>query len=358
MTLQELSEQLQALGEPRFRAKQIFTWLHHGTTDFAEMTNLSKDLRQKLAENYLLDVPTVVRKQQSAKDGTIKYLWRLSDGNCVETVLMQYHHGNTVCISSEVGCPMGCAFCASTLGGLVRRLRPSEMLDQVLFTQLDSGLPISNIVLMGIGEPLDNYDTVLRFLELVNSPDGMNIGMRHISLSTCGLVDKIDCLAQANLQLTLSVSLHCADDTVRSKLMPINRRYPVDTLLAACRRYFEKTGRRISFEYAMIRDVNDTEEMAQLLVKKLKGLPSHVNLIPLNNVEESPLHPSTRAAVAAFQSILEKNGITATVRRTLGGDIDASCGQLRRNYEKSGKEEADGNLRTDRSGAGKAAEPR
>lgn len=338
MTLAELATDLKALGEPQFRAKQVFTWLHHGAKSFDEMSNLSKTLRAKLSEEYFLSVPTVARKQASQKDGTIKYLWRLSDGNCVESVLMQYHHGNTVCISSEVGCPMGCAFCASTLGGLVRRLRPSEMLDQVMFTQMDSGLEISNIVLMGIGEPLDNYDTVRRFLELVNAPEGMNIGMRHISLSTCGLVDKIDRLAEENLQLTLSVSLHCADNEVRSKIMPVNRRYDVDTLLAACRRYFEKTGRRISFEYAMIRDVNDMPEMAQLLIKKLKGLPSHVNLIPLNNVEESPLKPSTRAAVAAFQKTLEEHGITATVRRTLGSDIDASCGQLRRNYEKEGKE--------------------
>ena len=347
MTLAELSLDLQALGQPQFRAKQVFTWLHRGAGSFDEMSNLSKDLRRTLSEEYFLTVPTVARKQASLKDGTIKYLWRLSDGNCVESVLMQYHHGNTVCISSEVGCPMGCAFCASTLGGLVRRLTPSEMLDQVLFTQLDSGLPISNIVLMGIGEPLDNYDTVLRFLELVNSPEGLNIGMRHISLSTCGLVDKIDRLAEENLQLTLSVSLHCPDNEIRSKIMPVNRRYDVETLLAACRRYFEKTGRRISFEYAMIRDVNDTPEMAQLLIKKLRGLPSHINLIPLNNVEESPLKPSTRAAVAAFQKTLEEHGITATVRRTLGSDIDASCGQLRRNYEKQGKEQKNGSIRTD-----------
>ena len=265
------------------------------------MTNLSKPLREKLAQNYALPSPTVARRLESKKDGTIKYLWRLTDGNCVESVLMRYHHGNTVCISSEVGCPMGCAFCASTLGGLVRRLTPSEMLDQVLFTQLDSGLPVSNIVLMGIGEPLDNYDTVLRFLALVNSPEGMNIGMRHISLSTCGVVDKIDRLAEENLQLTLSVSLHAPTDEVRSSIMPINRKYPVDTLLAACKRYFEKTGRRISFEYAMIRGVNDTPQMAQILIKKLRGIAAHVNLIPLNDVAESPLKPSLPEKVRAFQ---------------------------------------------------------
>ncbi|MBQ3356548.1 MAG: 23S rRNA (adenine(2503)-C(2))-methyltransferase RlmN [Oscillospiraceae bacterium] len=333
MTLAELTEDFLALGEPRFRAGQVYSWLHRGARSFDEMTNLSKALREKLAGQYELNSPTVVRCLRSKKDGTIKYLWRLKDGNCVESVLMQYHHGNTVCISSEVGCPMGCAFCASTLGGLVRRLTPSEMLDQVLFTQLDSGLPISNIVLMGIGEPLDNYDTVLRFLELVNSPEGMNIGMRHISLSTCGLVDKIDRLAEENLQLTLSVSLHAPTDEIRSQIMPINRRYNVDTLLNACRRYFEKTGRRISFEYAMIRGVNDTPETAQTLVRKLRGIVAHVNLIPLNDVAESPLKPSEPETVRAFQRTLEENGIPATVRRTLGSDINASCGQLRRKYE-------------------------
>ncbi len=333
MTLAELTQELSALGEPKFRAKQIYTWVHRGARSFEEMSNLSKNLRAALAQEYELYCPTAVRKLESRKDGTIKYLWRLKDGNCVESVLMRYHHGNTVCISSEVGCPMGCAFCASTLGGLVRRLTPSEMLDQVLFTQIDSGLPISNIVLMGIGEPLDNFDTVCRFLELVNSPEGMNIGMRHISLSTCGLVDKIDLLAEKNLQLTLSVSLHAPIDEVRSSIMPINRKYPVDELIASCKRYFEKTGRRISFEYAMIRGVNDTQAIAQILAKKLRGIAAHVNLIPLNDVEESPLKPSYPETVRAFQQTLEAHGIPATVRRTLGGDINASCGQLRRKYE-------------------------
>jgi 23S rRNA (adenine2503-C2)-methyltransferase len=292
------------------------------------MTNLSKALREQLEEQCYLTVPQVERKQVSRLDGTIKYLWKLRDGNCIETVLMRYQHGNTVCISSEVGCAMGCAFCASTLGGLVRRLTPSEMVDQVLFTQLDSGLPISNIVLMGIGEPLDNYDTVKRFLELINSPDGMNIGMRHISLSTCGLVKQIDRLAEENLQLTLSVSLHAPDDETRSRIMPVNRSCGVDTLMSTCRRYFQKTGRRISFEYAMIDGVNDSDRQADLLASQLKGMPSHVNLIPLNEVRESPLKPSKR--VRQFQQRLESQGITVTVRRKLGGDIDASCGQLRR----------------------------
>ena len=268
------------------------------------------------------------RKQISRLDGTIKYLWRLSDGNCVETVLMRYHHGNTVCISSQVGCRMGCVFCASTIGGKVRNLTPVEMLDQVLFTQLDSGAEISNIVLMGIGEPLDNLETVLRFLELVNSPEGMNIGMRHISLSTCGLVEQIDKLAEYRLQLTLSVSLHAPDDETRSRIMPVNRSVGVEKLFACCRRYFETTGRRISYEYAMIDGVNDADWQADLLVRHLRGTPGHVNLIPLNDVAESPLKPSRR--VRQFQERLESQGVTATVRRKLGGDIDASCGQLRR----------------------------
>ena len=288
----------------------------------------SEALREKLAASCILYAPQVERRQVSSLDGTIKYLWRLGDGNCIETVLMRYHHGNTVCISSQVGCRMGCAFCASTLGGKVRDLTPAEMLDQVLFTQMDSGAPVSNIVLMGIGEPLDNFDTVLRFLELVNSPDGLNIGMRHISLSTCGLTEKIDKLADYQLQLTLSVSLHAPDDETRSRIMPVNRSVGVEKLFAACRRYFEKTGRRISYEYAMIDGVNDADWQADLLARHLKGTPGHVNLIPLNNVEESPLKPSRR--VAAFQKRLESHGITATVRRKLGGDIDASCGQLRR----------------------------
>ena len=332
MTLSELQDGLAAMGEPKFRAGQIYSWLHRGARSFDEMTNLSKELRSRLNEQYEITSPRLARKQCDPVDGTIKYLWQLGDGNCVETVLMQYHHGNTVCISSEVGCPMGCAFCASTIGGLIRRLSPAEMLDEVLFTQLDSGLEISNIVLMGIGEPLDNYDTVLRFLELVNSAQGMNIGMRHISLSTCGIVPKIDRLAEEKLQLTLSVSLHAPDDETRDRIMPVNRRWKVDTLLDACKRYFDKTGRRISFEYSMIRDVNDTPAQAALLVQKLSGMQAHVNLIPLNHVEESPLQPSTRQTVAAFQQTLERGGVTSTVRRTLGKEIDASCGQLRRNY--------------------------
>ncbi len=328
MNTAELKTLLTELGQPAFRAGQVFVWLHKGVTDFEQMTNLPKSLRLALAERCHITAPVVERKQVSRLDGTIKYLWRLWDGNCIETVLMSYQHGNTVCISCEVGCAMGCAFCASTVGGLVRRLSPSEMLDQVLFTQLDAGKPISNIVLMGIGEPLDNYDTVLRFLELVNSPQGLNIGMRHISLSTCGLVRGMERLAKEDLQLTLSVSLHAPDDETRSKIMPVNRSVGVEALMAACRHYFQTTGRRISFEYAMIDGVNDTDWQADLLATRLKGMPSHVNLIPLNEVSDSPLRPSKR--VRQFQKRLEQQGINVTVRRRLGGDIDASCGQLRR----------------------------
>ena len=327
-TQEELTQTLKAMGEPAFRGKQVFTWLHRGVVSFDEMSNLPKPLREKLKDTCVLTPPKAVRKQVSRLDGTAKYLWELGDGNCIESVLMQYHHGNTVCISSQVGCRMGCAFCASTIAGKIRDLTPAELLDQVIFTQKDSGLPISNIVLMGIGEPMDNLDNVLKFLELVNHPDGLNIGMRHISLSTCGVIPGIRRLADLGLQLTLSVSLHAPDDETRSRIMPVNRAYPVEYLFAACHRYFEKTGRRISFEYAMIDGVNDRDWQADLIAEKVRGMPGHVNLIPLNDVVESPFKPSKR--VAAFQKRLEGHGLTATVRRSLGGDIDASCGQLRR----------------------------
>ena len=338
MTVAEIGQILKDLGQPAFRAKQIFSWLHKGVRSYEEMTNLPKALREILEKEYPLRVPQVVRKQESRRDGTIKYLWQLADGNCVETVLMRYHYGNTVCISTEVGCRMGCAFCASTIGGLVRRLEPYEILDQVLFTQVDSGLPIGHIVLMGIGEPLDNFDNVMRFLELVNDPLGMNISMRHISLSTCGLVPMIDKLAEKKLQLSLAISLHGPNDEIRDKIMPVNKAYPIEELLAACRRYYAATSRRIHFEYAMIDGVNDREADAKELLRRLKGLPAHVNMIPLNHVEESPLKPSTKAAVLKFQKLLEDGGVTATVRRTLGGDIDASCGQLRRKYTKENEQ--------------------
>ena len=338
MTLAEMTEYFKEKKMPAFRAKQVYSWLHKGVRSYEEMTNIPQPLRQQLQQEHPLYAPQAVRKQESRLDGTIKYLWQMADGNCVETVLMRYHYGNTVCISTEVGCLMGCAFCASTLGGLVRRLEPHEMLDQVLFTQLDSGQPVSHIVLMGIGEPLDNFDNVMRFLELVNSPEGMNISMRHISLSTCGLVPKIDELAQRKLQISLAISLHGPNNEKRSRIMPVNKAYPIEQLLDACRRYYDITSRRIHFEYAMIDGFNDTEEDAKELLRRLKGLGAHVNLIPLNHVEESPLKPSSKKAVARFQQILESGGVTATVRRTLGSDIDASCGQLRRKQAKESKQ--------------------
>jgi len=334
MSLNELETAFAGLNIKPFRAKQVRKWLAKGVRSFSEMTDLSADTRKLLDENFHLYRPEPVSKQVSAIDGTIKYLWRLHDGNSVETVVMSYKHGNTVCISSQVGCRQGCAFCASTIGGLVRSLNPSEMYDEVFFSEQDSGKKISNIVLMGIGEPLDNFDNVMRFLELINSPDYMNIGMRHISLSTCGLIEKFPELAERNLQLTLSVSLHAPDDETRDKIMPANRGRGVQALIDVCREYYEKTGRRISFEYAMIDGVNDTEYHARLLAKHARAVSAHVNLIPLNHVEERKFKPSTQGHMKAFIKILEDNGVNATVRRKLGGDVDASCGQLRRKMQK------------------------
>ena len=333
----ELEQLMAELGEPRYRAGQIFKWLHQGVVSFDEMSDLPKALRARLEENCVLTRPEILRKQVSRLDGTIKYLFGLSDGNSIETVLMEYEHGNSICVSTQAGCKMGCVFCASFDPARSRNLTPAEILDEILFAQKDSGRKVSNIVLMGTGEPLDNFDNVMRFLKLVSHPDGINIGMRHISLSTCGLVPMIDELARLKLQLTLSVSLHAPNDAIRNTIMPVNKAYPSEQLLSACRRYYEATSRRISFEYAMIDGVNDSLENARELLARLKGLPCHFNLIPLNHVEESPLKPSSRDAVAAFQKELEKGGITATVRRTLGGDIDASCGQLRRKYQKEPK---------------------
>ncbi len=331
MTLEEITAFCRDNGEAAFRGKQVFSWLHQGVRSFDEMSNLSKSFRERLKESCVLSQPHCARKQVSKLDGTIKYLWELEDGNCIETVLMKYKHGNSVCISSQVGCRMGCQFCASALGGKVRDLTSGEMLDQVLFTQMDSGEPISNIVLMGIGEPMDNYDNVIRFLHLVNHPQGMHIGMRHISLSTCGVVPGILRLAEEGLQLTLSISLHSPEDEARSAIMPVNRAYPLAELMEACRLYFQKTGRRISYEYAMIEGVNDTPEAAARLGKLLHTAAGHVNLIPLNHVAESALRPSS--SVRAFQKRLEDMGLPVTVRRRLGSDIDASCGQLRRRAE-------------------------
>lgn len=330
MLPKQLQEYMVSLGEPSYRGKQVFRWLTQGVTSFDEMSDLSKPLREKLKEKAFITKPEIVRKQVSARDGTVKYLFGLADGNCVETVVMRYQHGNSVCLSTQAGCHMGCAFCASFEKGETRDLTPAEILDQVLFAQRDSGLKISNIVLMGTGEPLDNYDNVVQFLRLVSCPEGLNIGMRHISLSTCGLVPRIRELSQLDFQLTLSISLHAPNNKIRSTIMPVNNKYPVEELIRACRDYFAATGRRISFEYAMIAGVNDSDSCARELAALLRGLMCHINLIPLNHVEGSPLAPSSRETIRRFQEILQKKGFNVTVRRSLGGDIDASCGQLRR----------------------------
>ncbi len=337
MMPEELSEWMVAHGEAKFRAAQIFPQLHRGLSP-DEMTNIGKPLREKLRAELSWHLPTVEEKLVSALDGTVKYLFGLSDGHCVESVVMRYEHGNTICISSQVGCRMGCKFCASTIGGKVRDLTAGELLGQVIAAQKDMGERISNIVMMGIGEPLDNYDNVLRFLHLVNCEGGLNVGYRHISLSTCGLVDGIRRLMEENLPITLSISLHAPDDETRNAIMPINRRWGVDALLDVCREYFARTGRRISFEYTLIAGKNDSRENAQKLARVLNAhlrtdtetMPIHVNLIPVNEVAETGFQKSGREAVAAFARVLESRGIRATVRRRLGADINASCGQLRR----------------------------
>ena len=331
MTIEELSRFLAEMGEPKFRAKQVFCWLHQKSVlSFDEMSNLPVSLREKLRENCYITSFSIVRKLSSQLDGTVKYLFELPDGEYVETVLMRYEHGNSLCISSQVGCRMGCEFCASTKAGFIRHLTPSEILEQVYAVSRDTGEKISNIVLMGIGEPLDNFDNVMRFLELISHPEGLNLSHRHISLSTCGVVDRIYELADKNLQLTLSISLHATDDEIRSSIMPINRRWNIEELLKACRHYTDRTHRRISYEYSLIKGVNDSKEQALRLAKLLKGTLCHVNLIPVNYVEEAGFEKSSKEAVYAFQKTLNDKGINATVRRTLGADINAACGQLRR----------------------------
>lgn len=331
MTIEELGRFLAEMGEPKFRAKQVFSWLHQKRIlTFDEMSNLPATLREKLKETATITSFSIVRKLTSQLDGTIKYLFELPDGEYVETVLMRYEHGNSLCISSQVGCRMGCEFCASTKAGFIRHLTPSEILEQVYAATRDTGEKVSNIVLMGIGEPLDNYDNVLRFLELVSHPEGLNLSHRHISLSTCGVVDRIYELADRNLQITLSISLHATDDETRSSIMPINRRWKIGELLKACKYYTDQTHRRISYEYSLIRGVNDSREQALNLAKLLKGTLCHVNLIPVNYVEEAGFEKSSKEAVYAFQKTLNDKGINATVRRTLGADINAACGQLRR----------------------------
>ena len=330
MTSEELCEYFQSIGQPAYRAKQVFSWLSAGVSDFDEMTNLPKKLREYLTAECFIGKIEVVQRLESQRDGTVKFLFRLSDGACVESVVMKYHHGYSICVSTQVGCRMGCRFCASTIGGLERNLTAGEILDQIITAQKELDIRISNIVLMGIGEPLDNYENVLKFLHNVNHPDGLNIGYRHISLSTCGLVDRMRDLAEENLPITLSVSIHAPNNTVRDKLMPINKRYPIEQLLEACRFYCDKTGRRITFEYSMIHGENDAPEHAEELAKRLRGILCHVNLIPVNPVSERSFNRSSAERIKTFQEVLERRGIPTTVRRHLGGDIDASCGQLRR----------------------------
>lgn len=331
-TLAELREELGGLGLPKYRAEQVYRWLHRGVTDFSQMSDLSKSLREELAQKYDIYWAQVERKQVS-KDGTVKYLFRMPDGEYVESVLMHYHHGTSICISTQVGCKMNCSFCATGKSGFSRNLAASEILSQVQAASLDAGERISHIVLMGMGEPLDNYENVLRFLELVTSPEGLNIGMRHISLSTCGIVDKIYDLADKKLQLTLSISLHAPNDEIRSQTMPVNKRWNMEELLRACKYYSDKTGRRISFEYAMISGVNDMDWCAKELAGRLRGILAHVNLIPVNDVTGTGYKKSGLDRQKRFVALLEERGVTATVRRTLGSDIDASCGQLRRKVE-------------------------
>ena len=340
MNVNELEDLLKELGEPKFRAKQIFDWLHAKQVDsFEEMTNLSKGLREKLSETASINGVEIVRKLVSQIDGTRKYLFALSDGAIIESVLMKYEHGNTVCISTQVGCRMGCRFCASTLDGVERGLTAGEMLSQIYAIQKDCGERVHGTVLMGSGEPLDNYDNVVKFLRLINDPKGQNMGLRHITLSTCGLVDKIYDLAEEDLQITLAVSLHAPNDGIRTQTMPIAKVYSMDRLLQACRDYADQTKRRITFEYALIHGVNDGDEHAWELVKKLRDMLCHVNLIPVNDVKERNYVKSTAERVKRFAGILNENGVETTVRRKLGSDIDAACGQLRRSHMKEQKKE-------------------
>ena len=329
LTLDALTAYIVGLGQPKFRAKQIFKWLHQKlVTEFSQMTDQPKALLAQLEEQCTIAAP-VIRRQQS-RDGTVKYLLQLADGNCIETVLMRYKYGNTVCVSTQVGCAMGCRFCASTQAGRVRDLTAGEIAAEIYTAQKDTGERVSHIVLMGIGEPLHNFNNVMDFLEIISCPEGVNIGMRNISLSTCGLVPKIDELAKRHLQLTLSVSLHAPDNKTRSGMMPVNDAFPLEQLIPACRRYQKETGRRISFEYSMVRGVNDSSEMAQKLANLIKGMGAHVNLIPINPVDGSPYSATDDANVHRFQKELEALGVNATVRRRLGTDISAACGQLRR----------------------------
>ncbi len=339
LSKEELIADFLEMGEKKFRAEQVYKWVASGCESFSEMTNISKDLREKLSATYFIPTVKIVRKLVSNLDETVKYLYELHDGERIESVLMKYNHGYTVCISTQVGCRMGCSFCASGQQGLFRNLYPSEMLAQVMKAGTDNGVRVSNIVLMGMGEPLDNFNNVKKFLELVSDPEGLGIGYRHISLSTSGLVTGIYKLAELNLPITLSISLHAPFDDIRSDMMKVNRRWNIAELIKACKDYQKVTGRRISFEYAMIKGKNDTEECALKLAQILKGIMCHVNLIPVNPVEENNFVKSDQKSIRAFADRLNGLGINTTVRRTLGGDINASCGQLRRKFENKGGEQ-------------------
>lgn len=341
LTYGELEKFIEDLGEPRFRAKQIFVWLYRGVSSFDEMTDISKALRERLSEISTVSLIEVAEKYVSRLDETRKYLLKLDDGNYIESVLMKYHHGYTICVSSQVGCRMGCAFCASTIGGRVRNLTPSEIIGQVMVVQKDIGERISNIVMMGIGEPLDNFENVMKFLENVSHPDGLNIGHRHITVSTCGIADKIAHIAEMAPQITLSVSLHAANDETRSGIMPINRKFDIKTLISACIDYTKKTNRRISFEYTLIAGVNDNLKTAAQLANLLKGMLCHVNLIPVNSVSETGFQKTGKSQIEAFRLYLEKRGISATIRREMGSDINAACGQLRKNRLEQNTERCD-----------------
>lgn len=333
LSLDEIIIELDAMGEKKFRAEQIFNWLHvKKVTDFSEMSNISLELRTKLSEKFYIKRLNIVKRLESCVDNTIKYLYELDDGNHVESVLMDYKHGNSICISTQVGCKMGCNFCASTIAGFRRNLTPSEMLMQIYLAEKDSGRHVDSLVLMGIGEPLDNYENVIRFLELLSSPKGRNMSLRHVSLSTCGIVPRINDLAKLKTGLTLSVSLHSADNVRRSEIMPVNRKWDINELIAACRKYIAETGRRISFEYAVISGVNDSAADAEALARLLKGMNCHINLIPVNKIKERS-YSADRRSVEQFMKRLEKLGMNVTIRRTLGADINAACGQLRREYE-------------------------
>jgi len=338
MTLEELQDYIVSINEPKFRAKQIFQWLHQKRVNsFDEMTNLSKDLRAKLEENTKISNLKIVEKHQSAKDGTVKYLFALDNDNVIESVLMRYSYGNAVCVSSQAGCRMGCAFCASTLNGLEYNLLAGEILSQIYKIQEDIGERVSSVVLMGSGEPLDNYDNVIKFIKIANSEDGLALGQRHMTLSTCGLADAMDRLREEELQITLAVSLHASNDEVRNKIMPVSRKYNMQRLLTACKNYSDHTKRRITFEYAMIRGVNDKKEHALELAANLKHMLCHVNLIPVNDVKERDFIKSSEDTIQNFAAILNSKGIETTVRRKLGSDINAACGQLRRGYLNDGR---------------------